>query len=162
MTGHIRVQNEVCLQDDGHARQWACRRFSIKIWKDVFESPWLWVLPNAFGDSIALCFRCDHIATEQNIPGELAQLTVNPVTSPLWRGKFHNSRKSAIWQVWGLCASLTWSLRVHCSVQMSVMRLRACLAISSKNMLHRDRLRSPMWCLCREGGTKRVISGDLP
>lgn len=43
---------------------------------------------------------------------------------------------------------LTWSLRVHCSVQMSVIRLRACLAISSRNMLHRDRLRSPIWCLC--------------
>lgn len=39
----------------------------------------------------------------------------------------------------------TWSLRVHCSVQISVMRFRACLAISSRNMLHNDRLRSPMW-----------------
>lgn len=50
---------------------------------------------------------------------------------------------------------LTWSLRVHCSVQMSVMRLRACLAISSRNMLHRDRLRSPIWCLCVRGKTKQ-------
>lgn len=39
----------------------------------------------------------------------------------------------------------TWSLRVHCSVQISVMRFLACLAISSRNMLHNDRLRSPMW-----------------
>lgn len=46
---------------------------------------------------------------------------------------------------------LTWSLRVHCSVQMSVMRLRACLAISSRNMLHKDRLRSPIWCLWQRG-----------
>lgn len=49
---------------------------------------------------------------------------------------------------------LTWSLRVHCSVQMSVMRLRACLAISSKNMLHRERLRSPIWCLCMREKTE--------
>ncbi len=54
-----------------------------------------------------------------------------------------------------VCVSLTWSLRVHCSVHMSVMRLRACLAISSRNMLQRDKLRSPMWCLCREEQTKR-------
>lgn len=39
----------------------------------------------------------------------------------------------------------TWSLRVHCSVQISVIRFLACLAISSRNMLHNDRLRSPMW-----------------
>lgn len=43
---------------------------------------------------------------------------------------------------------LTWSLSVHCSVQMSVIRFRACLAISSKNMLHKERLRSPIWCRC--------------
>lgn len=42
----------------------------------------------------------------------------------------------------------TWSLSVHCSVQMSVIRFLACLAISSRNMLHNDRLRSPMWWRC--------------
>lgn len=51
----------------------------------------------------------------------------------------------------------TWSLRVHCSVQMSVMRFLACLAISSRNMLHSDRLRSPMWWRC--GGENLIISG---
>lgn len=54
---------------------------------------------------------------------------------------------------------LTWSLRVHCSVQISVMRLRACLAISSRNMLHKDRLRSPIWCLCtREKQNKKSLA----
>lgn len=52
---------------------------------------------------------------------------------------------------------LTWSLRVHCSVQMSVMRFLACLAISSRNMLHSDRLRSPMWWRYGEGNL--IISG---
>lgn len=44
----------------------------------------------------------------------------------------------------------TWSLRVHCSVQISVIRFLACLAISSRNMLHNDRLRSPMWWRWRQ------------
>lgn len=47
----------------------------------------------------------------------------------------------------------TWSLSVHCSVQISVIRFLACLAISSRNMLHNDRLRSPMWWRC---GGRRV------
>ncbi len=73
----------------------------------------------------------DHIAMEWNIPGEFAELCKPQLSLLKSRYDMENSRTPKSPSVFGsaesVCVSLTWSLRVHCSVHMSVMRLRACL-----------------------------------